>query len=237
MRPRCDDQVPTRSRSWPVGVGVVCRPPASSRSSAVAAPRRATSATTASTRLSTRPSRVCCSSSQPTAHDHDGATAARRAGRRRAPGSTRRQNVSAASYGARAAGSAARQPSSTAHPPSARLVADTADGHHDLGVLRVVLDLGPQPLDVHVDQPGVGGVPVAPDLLEQDLAGEHLPRLARQADQQVELSGVRRSASPPRVTSWPATSMARSPIVQRLLGAAPRSGVRGPGSGRSAPWA
>src|SRR6476659_2275844 len=67
------------------------------------------------------------------------------------------------------------------------LVADAADRHHDLGVLRVVLDLRPQPLDVHVDQPRVGGVPVAPHLLEEHLAGEHLPGLAGQAHEQVEL--------------------------------------------------
>ena len=60
----------------------------------------------------------------------------------------------------------------------ARLVADTAHRHHDLGVLGVLLDLRAQPLHVHVDQPGVRGVPVAPDLLEQHLPGEDLPRLA-----------------------------------------------------------
>src|ERR1700755_983058 len=58
------------------------------------------------------------------------------------------------------------------------LVADTADRHDDLGVLGVLLDLRAQALHVHVDQPGVRGVPVAPDLLEPDLAGEGLPRRA-----------------------------------------------------------
>src|SRR4029078_955340 len=48
-------------------------------------------------------------------------------------------------------------------------------GEDDLGVLRVVLDLGAQPLDVHVDQPRVGVVAVAPHLLEQHLAREHPP--------------------------------------------------------------
>ena len=37
-----------------------------------------------------------------------------------------------------------------------------------------MLDLGAQPLDVDVHQPGVGGVPVAPDLLEQLIAREHV---------------------------------------------------------------
>src|ERR1700750_3281229 len=66
------------------------------------------------------------------------------------------------------------------------LVADTADRHDDLGVLGVLLDLRAQPLHVHVAQPGVRGVPAAPDLLEQDLAGEDLPRLAGQRDPQGE---------------------------------------------------
>src|SRR5260370_13567317 len=68
-----------------------------------------------------------------------------------------------------------------------RLVADTADRHDDLAVLGVLLDLRAQPLHVHVDQPGVRGVPVTPDLLEQHLPGEDLPRLAAQRDEQIEL--------------------------------------------------
>src|SRR3954454_14524319 len=51
----------------------------------------------------------------------------------------------------------------------AGLVADPPHRQHDLRLLRVALDLGPQPLHVDVNQPGVGGVPVAPDLLEQQL--------------------------------------------------------------------
>src|SRR5450755_2138812 len=77
------------------------------------------------------------------------------------------------------------------HPPQrisawSRLIAHTANRHDDLRPLRVLLDLGPKALDVDVDQPGVRGVPVSPDLLEQDLAGEHLARLAGQRAQQVE---------------------------------------------------
>src|SRR3984957_18025031 len=63
-----------------------------------------------------------------------------------------------------------------------RLVSDAAHRDHDLGVLGVLLDLGPQALHVHVHQPGVGRVPVAPDLLEQHLTGEHLARLAGEGD-------------------------------------------------------
>src|ERR1700722_13345481 len=68
-----------------------------------------------------------------------------------------------------------------------RLVTDTAYRHDDLGMLRVLLDLGPQPLHVHVDQPGVGRMPVAPDLLEQPLPGEDLPGFAGQRHEQVKL--------------------------------------------------
>src|SRR5690242_15743288 len=55
------------------------------------------------------------------------------------------------------------------------LVADTANGHHDLRPLRVLLDLGAQPLDVDVDQSGVRRVPVAPHLFQEHLPCEHLP--------------------------------------------------------------
>src|SRR4051794_11859687 len=64
----------------------------------------------------------------------------------------------------------------TSRRAHARLVADATHGPDDLGLLGVVLDLRAEPLHMDVDQPGVGGVPVPPDLLEQDLAGEHLPR-------------------------------------------------------------
>src|ERR1700722_1490120 len=63
-----------------------------------------------------------------------------------------------------------------------RLVSDTAHRDHDLRVLGVLLDLGPQTLHVHVHQPRVGRVAVAPDLLEQHLTGEHLARLAGEGD-------------------------------------------------------
>ena len=42
------------------------------------------------------------------------------------------------------------------------LVADAADRYDDLRTLRVGFHLRAQPLHVHVDQPGVGGVPVTP---------------------------------------------------------------------------
>ena len=77
-------------------------------------------------------------------------------------------------------------------------VADTAHRHHDRGTLGVLLDLGPQALDVNVDQAGIGRVLVAPHLAEQLLAGEDLPRRASQGDQQLELQ---RSQSDDRVAA------------------------------------
>src|SRR3954471_20702186 len=72
------------------------------------------------------------------------------------------------------------------------LVADAPGGHDDLRAFGVVLDLGAQPLHVDVDQPGVARVAVAPHLLEEDLAGEDLPGLAGERDEQVELEGRQR---------------------------------------------
>src|SRR5665647_1052552 len=73
-----------------------------------------------------------------------------------------------------------------------RTVADAAHGHDDLGMLGVVLDLRTQALDVDVDQTRVTGVPITPHLLEQHLAGEHLPRLACEGNEEVELQGGQR---------------------------------------------
>src|SRR5699024_11371885 len=66
-------------------------------------------------------------------------------------------------------------------------VPDAADGHDDAGVLRIVLDLRAQALDVHVDQAGVRAVAVSPHVAQQDVAGEDLPGLAGQLGEQVEL--------------------------------------------------
>ena len=67
-------------------------------------------------------------------------------------------------------------------------------------------DLRAQSLDVHVDQAGVGGVAVAPHLLQQYLTGEDLAGLAGQRDQQVE-QRVSLTSSPLRSTVWAGTSM------------------------------
>src|SRR4030081_3423636 len=74
-------------------------------------------------------------------------------------------------------------------PPSRRppLIPDSANRQHHLRVFRVLLDLRPEPLHMDVHEPGVRGVAVAPDLLEEHLTGEHLTRLAGQRHRQVEL--------------------------------------------------
>src|SRR6185312_3535221 len=66
-------------------------------------------------------------------------------------------------------------------------IADAPNGHHDARVVRILLDLGTQPLHVHVHQPRVCLVVVAPHLLEEHLAGEHLLRLEGESEQQFEL--------------------------------------------------
>ena len=47
-----------------------------------------------------------------------------------------------------------------------------------------------------IDEPGVGGMTVAPHLLEELLAREHLPRRARQGHQQIEFEGGQRDDTP-----------------------------------------
>src|SRR5260370_16362711 len=58
-----------------------------------------------------------------------------------------------------------------------RLVPDPSARDHDLGALRVLLDLGTEPLAVHVNEPGLPPVAVTPHLLQQHLPPEHPPRL------------------------------------------------------------
>src|SRR5438477_4690473 len=103
------------------------------------------------------------------------ATAGRRKLRRHHGATTRTRSLTGVLI---TAGRTSRRPGLVTHP---------AHRQHHLGLLRVALDLRAQPLDVDVNEPGVGRVPVAPDLLQQHLAGEDLPRLAGERDQQVEL--------------------------------------------------
>src|SRR5699024_8353116 len=67
-----------------------------------------------------------------------------------------------------------------------------ADGDDDVRLLRIAFDLRAQTLDVHIHQPGVGGMTVAPDLFEEGLPAEHLPRLASQGHEQIEFARCQR---------------------------------------------
>src|SRR5262249_58195918 len=52
-------------------------------------------------------------------------------------------------------------------------VADAADGDDAGRVGRILLDLGPQALDVHVEGLGVAEVVGSPDPVDEHVAGEH----------------------------------------------------------------
>src|SRR5215467_14129773 len=67
------------------------------------------------------------------------------------------------------------------------LVADSADGQHDLRVIWISLKLCSQLLHPRVDQSLLGWVAIPPDLLKQHLPAECLLRSARQGHKQVEL--------------------------------------------------
>src|SRR3954452_6821991 len=110
-----------------------------------------------------------------------------RSRRRRGPGT--RRPASGRAISVRDCAGPATGPDVRATIRSARpgLVADTANSHDDLRTLGVALDLGPQTLHMDIDEPSVRRVPVSPDLFQQDLAGEHLPGLARQRHEEVEL--------------------------------------------------
>ena len=92
-----------------------------------------------------------------------------------------------------------------------RLVTDTATVTAISGVLRILLDLGPQPLHVYVDQPGSATCRY-PQPARQHLTGKDLARLAASATSRSNSSGVRLRVSPARFTEWPATSITMSPI-------------------------
>ena len=86
-----------------------------------------------------------------------------------------------------------------------------------------MFDLGAQSLHVDVDETGVTGVAVAPHLLQQHLAGEDLPRLARERDQQVELQRGERERLAVALDRVAPTSMTKSPISSRSgSGSSPR---------------
>src|SRR5947209_8059091 len=67
------------------------------------------------------------------------------------------------------------------------LVAEAADGEQVAGLGRVRLDLGAQPLDVHVEGLRVADVVAAPHPIDQLPAGQHPAAVAEQELQQLEL--------------------------------------------------
>ena len=91
-------------------------------------------------------------------------------------------------------GGGGRRSSVVRHP-----VAHSADSHHNGRVLRIDLDLGAQALNVDIDQARVGGVLIAPHLLQKLLATENPPGLARQGHQELELQGCERNQLLPAV--------------------------------------
>jgi len=54
-------------------------------------------------------------------------------------------------------------------------------------VSGILFDIGPQPPDVDVDQAAITEVAVAPDAVEEGLAGEQPPRVLSEFAQQLEL--------------------------------------------------
>src|SRR5215469_8390510 len=92
----------------------------------------------------------------------------------------------------------ANRAGASARSARTRLISNAPDGHDDFRSFGIPLDLGTETLHVDIDKPGVGRVPIAPYLLEQNLAGEDLPGLAGQGDEQIELQRrqVQRLAGP-----------------------------------------
>src|SRR4051794_23342278 len=124
------------------------------------------------------PMRICsedrqsCTARPTSRRERTYARRRRRTARRRRPGRTRRSSIAVEDDVA--VGGAGRSTSlrggsvrvtTGGSPHGSRwpcLVAHPAHGQHDLGLLGVALDLGPEALYVDVDQPGVSRVPVAP---------------------------------------------------------------------------
>src|SRR6478672_6198739 len=77
-----------------------------------------------------------------------------------------------------------RTPLSTS---AGRLVARSPHGLDQLRRRGIRLDLRPQPLDRDVDQARVAEIVVAPDPVEQDVAGQDLAGVPDELEQQVEL--------------------------------------------------
>ena len=108
-----------------------------------------------------------------------------------------------------------QEPELDRHAPSlggaAQHVTHAADRFEQLGVLRILLDLRAQPVDVNVDRARLAGVVVAPDVGQQLLAREDLALVAQEESEQVECLGLDRSYWPSRSSRWPARSIVARP--------------------------
>src|SRR5687767_14608617 len=67
------------------------------------------------------------------------------------------------------------------------LVANTPDGQHELRIVRVLLDLCTEPVDVGINRPIVAFVGVIPNFFEQVLSREDAAGIRSEQSQQVKL--------------------------------------------------
>src|SRR2546427_8414656 len=67
-----------------------------------------------------------------------------------------------------------------------KAVSDATDGVDEPWRRGLLLDLAAEPVNVNVDRPGLTRVVVAPDALEELVAGEHLTGMTQQEDEQLE---------------------------------------------------
>ena len=118
----------------------------------------------------------------------------------------------------------------SAYTRSVELVAETADRDDAGRVGRVRLDLGPQPLDVHVERLGVADVVAAPHPVDQRLARQHPAGVGQQEVQQLELLERQRDVG--RRSSVTACSSGSSDDVADARAPARRSERAGRVAGR-----
>src|SRR4029077_1413533 len=86
-----------------------------------------------------------------------------------------------------------------AGPLELELVAQPPHGLHVFRAAGILLDLGPQPLDVDVERAGVTEILDPPHLGEQDLARHQLARPEHEGLQEGELLGRQLDQPPPHV--------------------------------------
>src|SRR5439155_26536751 len=70
-----------------------------------------------------------------------------------------------------------------------KLVSDSADGQHVMGIFRIGFELFPQAVNVGIDVPRVAFILRAPDSVEQIVALPRASRLRRQQVQDLKLKG------------------------------------------------